>query len=230
MDPNTLDHIAGVPLFDGLPERHLRDLASIAISRSFTKGRTIFSEDERANGFHVVRSGTVKVFKLSAEGKEQILHIFGPGEPFGEVPVFEGGRFPAYAIALDPVTTHFFPREAFVGLLKSTPDLALNMLAVLSRRLRGFTNLIDALSLKEVPGRLAGHLLALSAAQGGADRITLDVPKNQLASILGTIPETLSRILGKMTHKGYIVAEGNAILIRDRNALQELADGRKRLS
>jgi CRP/FNR family transcriptional regulator len=116
-----------------------------------------------------------------------------------------------------------------VDLVKSNPSLALNMLAVLSRRLRRFTVLVDDLSLKEVPGRLAAHLLYLSANQEGTDDVQLELPKGQLAGLLGTIPETLSRILTKMVKQGFVESEGARIKIVDRPGLEELAEGARRL-
>jgi len=221
--------VANIPLFEDLPEEQHRDLASIALVKSFGRGQTIFSEGDPGTGFYVVISGRVKIYKLSADGKEQILHIFGGGEPFGEVPVFEGRRFPAHAVALDESRCLFFPRPAFTDLISRNPSLSLNMLAVLSRRLRRFTVLVDDLSLKEVPGRLAAHLLYLSDRNEGAADLELDVPKGQLAGMLGTIPETLSRILTKMVKQGLIESDGPRIRIVDREELTELAEGVKRL-
>jgi CRP-like cAMP-binding protein len=221
--------VANIPLFEDLPDEQHRDLASIALVKSFSRGQTIFSEGDPGTGFYVVVSGRVKIYKLSADGKEQILHIFGGGEPFGEVPVFEGRRFPAHAVALDETRCMFFSRSAFIDLISRNPSLSLNMLAVLSRRLRRFTVLVDDLSLKEVPGRLAAHLLYLSDRNEGADDLELDVPKGQLAGMLGTIPETLSRILTKMVKQGLIESDGPHIRIVDREELTELAEGVKRL-
>lgn len=224
-----LNHIARVPLFEGLPPVQLEDLAMIVTDQVFRKGETIFSEGEDGNGFFVVISGRVKIFKLSAEGKEQILHFFGPGEPFGEVPVFAGQHFPANAAAMEESRVFFFPRKSFVELIKRNPSLALNMLAVLSRRLRRFTALIDDLSLKEVPGRLAAYLLYLSDQTKGAKDLDLTITKAQLASLLGTIPETLSRILGKLSSQGLIETDGRRISILNVNALRELAESGGRL-
>ncbi len=103
------------------------------------------------------------------------------------------------------------------------------MLAVLSRRLRRFAALVDDLALKEVPGRLAAHLLILSGRQQGNDNLELEIPKTLLAAMLGTIPETLSRILTKMVKQGLIQSDGPRIRILDRETLQDLADGTKRL-
>lgn len=226
---NILEHIAAIPLFEGLPSDNHEDLASIALEKRFVKGETIFSEGQAGSGFYVIVSGRVKIYKLSADGKEQILHLFGPGEPFGEVPVFEGKRFPAHAIALEASRLLFFSRVFFVNLIKKNPSLSLNMLAVLSRRLRLFTALVDDLSLKEVPGRLAAHLLYASEKAGGTDEFTLDLPKGQLAGMLGTIPETLSRILTRLVKHGLIASDGPRITILDRKGLQELLEGTRKL-
>lgn len=224
-----LDHIARVPLFEGLPPEQIEDLAMIVTDQTFGKGEIIFAEGEDADGFYVVITGRVKIFKLSADGKEQILHFFGPGEPFGEVPVFTGQHFPASAEVMEESRVFFFPRKSFVDLIKRTPSLALNMLAILSKRLRRFAALIDDLSLKEVPGRLAAYLLYLSDQNRGAKVLELAVTKAQLASLLGTIPETLSRILGKLSSQGLIESDGRRIRIMDREALRDLAESGGRL-
>lgn len=226
----TLDMIAAIPLFEGLPADQLEDLRQIAVTKHFSRGEAIFSEGDEGNGFYVVVDGMVKIFKLSFEGKEKILHIFGPGEPFGEVPVFTGEDFPAHAEAMAKCRLFFFPRNAFVDLIEQNPSLALNMLAILSMRLRQFTVQIEHLSLKEVPGRLAAYLLHLSDDTGGANLVALTISKGQLASILGTIPETLSRIFARMTEQGLIQVDGRRIEIANRPGLEELAMAGKPLS
>jgi len=226
---NIIAKLAQIPLFEGLPPEQLEDLAMIMTDQIFRKGEIVFSEGEEAAGFYVALKGRIKVYKLSAEGKEQILHLFGPGEPFGEVPVFTGQRFPAHAEVMEESRVLFFPKDSFVALIKRNPSLALNMLGILSKRLRRFTALIDDLSLKEVPGRLAAHLLYLSAKQKGSEEVELSITKAQLASLLGTIPETLSRILGKMAAQGLIETEARRIRILDRSSLQELVDSGGRL-
>lgn len=226
-----IEQIASIPLFHGLSTGHHEDLAMIVVDQVFKQGAPIFFEGDEAAGFYVVISGRVKVFKLSFEGKEQILHIFGPGEPIGEVAVFAGKRFPAHAEALEESRVFFFPRASFMDLIRKDPSLAMNMLAVLSRRLRQFTNLVEDLSLKEVPGRLAAYLLYLSQRKDGTSDLRLDIPKGQLASLLGTIPETLSRILTRMAKEGFIRSEGPRLIrILDRNGLEDLASGGRRLS
>jgi CRP/FNR family transcriptional regulator len=223
-------HIAAIPLFEGLSHKQYDGLAAIAVEHSYKRGETIFSEGDEGIGFYVLISGKVKIFKLSPDGKEQILHVFGPGEPFGEASVFAGQRFPANAETLEKSRILFFPRDAFITLIKEDPSLALNMLAILSRRLRKFTLLVEDLSLKEVPGRLAAYLLYVSEQKDGAADLTLDIAKGQLASLLGTIPETLSRIFTKMVRHGLIQSKGPRIKILDRRGMEELAQAERRLS
>jgi CRP-like cAMP-binding protein len=224
------EHISAIPLFEGLSHKQYDELARIVADHSCKRGQIIFSEGDDGTGFYVPISGKVKIFKLSPDGKEQILHVFGPGEPFGEASVFAGQRFPAHAEALEESRIFFFPRTAFIELVKQDPSLALNMLAILSRRLRKFTLLVEDLSLKEVPGRLAAYLLYVSKQRGESNDLELDVAKGQLASILGTIPETLSRILTKMVRQGLIQSDGPRIRIVDRQGLEELAQAERRLA
>lgn len=220
--------LAGISLFSGLLRAQYEALARIGVKRSFRKGERIFSEGDEGTGFYVVCGGRVKIFKVSPEGKEQILHLCGPGESFGEVSVFTGQGFPADAVAALPSTVLFFPRVAFSSLIRQDPALALNMMAQLSMRLRQFAGLIEDLSLKEVPGRLAKYLLYLSGRDGNGT-VDLDVPKGQLAALLGTIPETLSRILAKLNRRGLIRSRGAQIRILDRRGLEEIALEGKRL-
>jgi CRP-like cAMP-binding protein len=222
-------HIASIPLFEGLPKSQQEALEAIAVKRPCGRGQSIFSEGDEGTGFFAVLSGRVKVFKVSPEGKEQIFHIFGPGEVFGEVSVFTGQGFPASAEAYEESSLLFFPRGSFIDLIRRDPSLALNMLALLSLRLRKFAALIDDLSLKEVPGRLAAYLLYLSGREKKEpDLIELDITKSELAGLLGTIPETLSRILTRMGRQGLIRSEGSRIRILDHQALEQIAtEGRK---
>jgi CRP/FNR family transcriptional regulator len=219
--------IAESSLFSGIPEDQLESVQNIVIEKEYAKGESIFSEGEEGTGFYVVARGMVKIFKVSLEGKEHILHIFGPYEAFGEVPVFMGKNYPASAEAIRNSLMLFFPRAAFINLIERNPSLSLNMLAVLSMRLRQFAAQIENLSLKEVPGRLASYLILLSREQGEADSILLTISKSQLASLLGTIPETLSRILAKMSSRNLIEVNGKEIRLLDMDGLEELAESGK---
>lgn len=212
--------LAESELFGGLPPQYLDEIEKITVTKEYGRGETIFFEGDPGIGFYMVATGKVKIFKTSLSGKEQILHIFGAGEPFGEVPVFHGHPFPANALALEKTSLLFFPRKAFVELIEAMPSLALNMLAVLSMRLRRFTAQIENLSLKEVPARLADYLLYLSEEQENEKYVELEISKGQLASLLGTIPETLSRIFAKMSDEGLIRVEGKKISLLDRPGLE----------
>jgi len=225
------DFIPTIPLFQDLEQKNYDDLANIVLSRKYKKGEMIFSEYDTADGFYVAVNGRVKIYKSSPEGKEQILHIFGKGDPFGEIAVFTGKSFPASAQTLEDCNTIFFPKNDFIGLIKKDPALSLNMLSVLSMRLKRFTSLIEDLSLKEVPGRLAAYLLYLSERNNSCDELILDISKSQLASILGTIPETLSRILSKMTRENLIESDGKRkFIIKNRDSLIDLAEGEIKLT
>lgn len=226
---NFLKTISETALFKGLPQNQLEQISSIAVQKNFKKGEMIFFEGDDGNGFYIVEIGMVKIYKVSSEGKEQILHIFGAGEPFGEVAVFSGWAFPANAEAISKSSLLFFPLSKFVDLISKTPSLALNMLAVLSMRLRQFTVQIEHLSLKEVPGRLAAYLIYLSDEQKNKDRISLNISKAHIASLLGTIPETLSRIFSKMSDQELIEVNGRKIRLLDFKGLENLAEHGKKL-
>ncbi|MBA3004508.1 MAG: Crp/Fnr family transcriptional regulator [Desulfurivibrio sp.] len=224
---DLMSFLKQVPLFSGLTAEQYDELAMIITLQDYRRGQSIFAEGDPGTGFYVVMEGLVKIYKLSMEGKEQILHIFGPGEPFAEAAVFIGSTFPAHALALEKSRALFIPRRAFIELIQTNPALAMNMLAALSMRLKKFAHLIEDLSLKEVPGRVAAHILYLSTQQGDSDTVKLNIGKAQLASLLGTIPETLSRILTKLSKQGLIASEGSQITILDRDGLEDLAMGEK---
>jgi len=216
--------LSEIPLFRGLKDNQMDQIRQIAKDRFYDRGKAIFFEGDPGNGFYAVLEGRVKIYKVSLDGKEQILHICGPGNPFGEVPVFSGENFPANAQTLLKSHLLFFPRDAFIELISRNPSLAMNMLAFLSMRLRQFTIQIENLSLKEVPGRLASYLVFLMAEQDSEEKVSLAISKGQLASLLGTIPETLSRILSKMSGSGLIQVSGREIVITDRPGLEDLAE------
>ncbi len=215
--------LAITPLFNGLSTQQVDEIGKIAVRRHYQRGESIFMEGDAADGFYIVALGQVKIYKASMEGKEQILHIYGPGSPFGEVPVFSGSRFPANAQALVKSQILFLPRKAFVRLIAANPSLSMNMLGELSMRLREFTIQIENLSLKEVPSRLAAYLIYLAQEQQCPDRVILEISKGQLASLLGTIPETLSRIFAKMSAQRLLQVDGKTIDLLDPVGLADLS-------
>ncbi len=221
---NILNIISAIPLFNSLPDDQLSAIRQIAVEKQYNKGQTIFSEEDETKGLFVVVDGRVKIYKVSSEGKEQILHIIEAGQSFGEVTVFTGQQMPANAQALAKSRLLVFPRSAFVALVTANPSLALNLLAIMSKKLRQFAAQIENLSLKEIPARLASYLIYLAEEQGSEDAVTLNVSKGQLASLLGTIPETLSRIFAKLSGQNLIRVEGPKITLLDLQGIEDLAE------
>ncbi len=219
--------LAPVGFFAGMPESLRRGLQKIATEKIFSKGEMIFYEGDESLGFYLLVSGLIKIYKVSPEGKEQILQFIRPNETFGEVVVFSGKSFPANAEAVRESRTLHFPRKGFLEFIRNNPNVALTMLAILSERLRRFTVQVENLSLKEVPGRLATYFLYLSRQEDKGDAFTLEISKGQLASLLGTIPETLSRILTRMKEYGIIDVNGNHIRLLDFPRLISLSQGDK---
>ncbi len=219
--------IAPVGFFAGMPEELRVKLRGIATEKELKKGEMVFYEGDESAGFYLLLSGLIKVYKLSVEGKEQILQFIRPNETFGEVVVFSGKAYPAHAEAVQDSRVLLFPRRDFLDFIRSNPNVALVMLAILSERLRRFTLQIENLSLKEVPGRLASYFLYLSRDEGKGDAFSLEISKGQLASLLGTVPETLSRILTRMKEHGIIQVDGVRIQLLDIPTLMALAEGDK---
>ena len=229
MEMNFL--IKQCPLLAGLKEEDLKKIRAIGIPKKVVKKEIIFSDGEEAKGFYIILSGKVKLYKISPEGKEQILHIVSAPEAFAEAALFLEGNYPAFAEALEDSQLFFIPAREFVQLIERNPKLSINMIVSLSQFLKKFTSLIEELSLKEVSSRLAKYLLDLSinARREGKDptEVKLDLNKTQLASKLGTISETLSRTLGKLKAKGVIDVKKHHIKILDLTSLEDLASGLK---
>ena len=221
---NILNIISAIPLFNGLPDDQLSAIRQIAVEKQYNKGQTIFSEGDETKGLFVVVDGRVKIYKVSSEGKEQILHIIEVGQSFGEVTVFTGQQMPANAQTLTKTHLLLFARNEFVDLVSSNSSLALNLLGIMSKKLRQFAAQIENLSLKEIPARLASYLIYLSQEQGSEDAVVLKISKGQLASLLGTIPETLSRMFAKLSGQNLIRVEGPKIVLLDRDGIESLAE------
>lgn len=215
------------PLFAEVAQEHLQALAGLTGVRRYEAGETVFQEGVPADGLYIIVEGQVKIGRYAPDGREQVLHIFEAGEPCGEVAMFEGVNFPATAETLTPAILLFVLRSDFLYLAEKKPALLLNLLAVLSRRLRRFVQMIDDLALKEVSTRLAKHLLELSEEADGSDEVTFATSKTMLAARLGAVAETLSRTLARMQRRGIIQMEGRRILLKDREALEALAEGEK---
>ena len=227
----SIDLLRRCPLFAGLKEEDLKRIRAIASLRKVVKKEILFSDEEEARGFYVILSGKIKLYKVSPEGKEQILHIVSAPDAFAEAALFLEGSYPAFAEALTDCQLLFFPKRDFIRLIEKNPQLSINMIVTLSHYLKRFASLIEELSLKEVSSRVAKYLMDLSlklSKEGKSPKeVELDLSKTQLALKLGTISETLSRTLAKMKVKGIIEVKKNRIFILNREALEELASGLK---
>lgn len=223
MDQRQL--LKAIPLFAGLSEQELDALLEIGRVRSHNRGEVLFADGEPAEGFFVVLTGKTKVYKLSAEGKERILHIVHPGGTFAEAAIFGEGLYPAYAEPLQNSSLLFLPKDRFLTLLENNGRMAVNMIAGLSRFLRQFTLQIEELTFKDVPSRLARYLLEVS--EGERDTFELAISKSQLASHLGTVSETLSRTFRKLAEEELVEVKGKVFTILDFDRLEDLAEKTK---
>jgi len=222
-----IEWLSACSLFSELSSDHVTALAEVAGLRAYEPGEVLFHGGAEADGLHIIVAGRVKVCRYGADGREQVLHIFEGGEPCGEVAVFEGRVYPATAEAMVSSRSLFILRGEFLRVARTRPELLMNMLAVLSRRLRRFVEMIDDLSLKEVSTRLARHLLQLSEASGNEVEVELATSKAMLAARLGAVAETLSRTLTRMQNKGLIQVDGRRVTLKNPSALKRLADGEK---
>ncbi|MFH2203429.1 MAG: Crp/Fnr family transcriptional regulator [Elusimicrobiota bacterium] len=211
------------PMFSALDNKSLDRFIKRSMSHCFPAGEVIVEPGERADRFFVVLSGSVKVYKISPRGDEQVLHVFGAGNTFGEAAMWMGGKFPAFAEAVEESLLLTVPQTVLRQAVADDPDLALGIMAGLSSKLREFVRLIEDLSLKEVPARLAGVLLQ-EAESAGAKKFRMRQTKRQLAARIGTIAETLSRALKKLKAAGLIDVQGAEFTIRDAAALKKLSE------
>ncbi|SNB46862.1 Crp/Fnr family transcriptional regulator [Geobacter sp. DSM 9736] len=216
-------------LFAGLEDEHLEELSAIATRRTVARGETLFSEGEPATGFYLLASGSIKLCKISPDGKEKVLHFVHPAETFAEAAFFGDGRYPAEARATERSEALLFPREPFMGLLERNPKFSLNLIVSLSLLLRRFARQIEELSFAEVPNRLASYLVELAGRKSttyqGKTYFDLDMKKGELASRLGTVSETLSRAFRKLKEEGVLEMEGSHVIVLDMARLKMLSGG-----
>jgi len=222
-----VDHaqtLAKVAMFSGLTESELAFLAQRAVPRRFSPGETVFSEGAPCAGLCVVESGHIRIFKSSASGREQVLSIDGPGSSVAEVPVFDGGNYPASVTAVDDATLLFVSKQDFHALCLAHPQVALKVLRVVGARLRRLVGIIEELSFTTVRHRLASFLFRLARTEGKhtADgvEVTLPVSNQELASQIGTVRELISRNLSRFQSEGLVKIEGRSVIIRDLKALE----------
>lgn len=221
--------VAGVPLFRGLQPEHLLAIQETARERRFRRGEILQPAGEIPEHLYILQSGLVKVSSVSPEGKEQILRLLHPGEVLGELALFRSGPSETSATALEDGSACQLDRKDLESAVRRFPDLALSLLAVLSERLEHAERVAAGLGLMDVDRRLARLILDLAGRAGAARSgepamVPLPVSKQQLALVLGTSQETLSRKLSLFQERGWIRLQGRrGIVVQDRSALAELA-------
>ena len=215
--------LAQAPIFADLAEDELSFLANRAVAKKYAAGQLIFSEGDACPGLNVIESGFVKIFKSSASGREQVLAIDGPGHSIAELPVFDGGKYPASAMAVHEAVLLFISKQDFQSLCLEHPQVALKVLRVVGRRLRSLVAIIEELSFTTVRHRLASMLLRLcrngKKVQGGT-QIELPVSNQEIAAQIGTVRELVSRNLSRLQAAGIIKMEGRSVTVPDIRALE----------
>ena len=204
-----------VPIFSSLTEQEFAFLTSHLLQRKYAAGELIFGEGDPCAGLYVVQSGNVRIFKSSAGGREQVLSIDGPGSSIAELPVFDGGNYPASAQAVSDSTLLFFSRQDFQALCLQHPQVALKVLRVVGGRLRRLVGIIEELSFTTVRHRLIALLVRLGKSEGtrNGDAITLTLPANnsELAAQIGTVRELVSRNLSRLQSEGLIQVDNRKL-------------------
>jgi CRP-like cAMP-binding protein len=214
-----IDFLRSLPYFEGLGDEELTAIRGRLYERTVGRGEIIQLEGKSAEALFVVAEGAVKVFKTSAEGKEQILSIVHAGESFNDIAVFDEGPTPASAQAMTPVTVYGISQHELPGILADYPRVALNTTRVLAERTRQLVSLVEDLSFRHVIGRVAKILLEY-ASEGGEARPRLT--QQEIAAVAGTVREVVARSLKTLEEDGAIRLERHRIRITDRAALEDL--------
>jgi len=219
--------ISGIGLFKGVRPENMSLLTARATYKKYEANQMVIGETDQVRAFYVVISGQLKLSRSSSEGKEQTLSLLGPGEPFGLCTAFATESFPASAIAIEQSVLMIIPGEIVEAVAMKEPALLLNIIQILSRRLKESMTLIESLALKEVPQRLSSFFLHALAGKDDAatNELELSISHRELAKIIGSTPEALSRALKKMSTDGILSAKGRLITILQREALEDLAQG-----
>ena len=219
--------LCSVPYFAGLPVDILTALATVAVERRYARGQIIFLEGEPCAGLFIVGSGGVKIYKLSPQGREQILHRLGAGSTFNDVAVLDGGPNPACAAATELSVLWSISRPDIQRLAQAYPVLAWALIESIARRARHLVEMVEDLALRSVKARLAKLLLAeaqRSAAQSEIDRDRM-VTQSEMAARLGTVREMVGRALRELADEGLIAMNRHRIVIADREGLSAIAEG-----
>jgi CRP-like cAMP-binding protein len=216
-----VEFIKAIPYFSGLSPAQLDSLKVLIFEKTAERGEFIVLESEPAEALYFVVSGVVKVFKTSADGREQILQIVRPGESFNDAPVFDGGGNPASAQAMGTVTLYGIKNSDMSTILRTHPQVALNVIHVLSQKMRHLVSLVEDLSFKHVTSRLAKILLEYAG-----DGVVPSKPRltqQEMAAMAGTAREMIGRSLKELEDEGVIRLEHHRIVVADKEALKKWA-------
>jgi CRP/FNR family transcriptional regulator len=185
----------------------------------------VFGEGQPCLGLFVVESGNVRIFKSSPSGREQVLSIDGPGSSIAEIPVFDGGTYPASGVAVDDVTLLFVSKQDFQALCLAYPQVPLKVLRIVGARLRRLVGIIEELSFTTVRHRLASYLLRLAQKTGKRTaeglEVSLPITNQELAAQIGTVRELVSRNLSRLQAEGMVKIDGRSVVICNLKALEE---------
>jgi len=221
---NTEAILRKTPLFASLTDEEMRALSARATRKRFQKDEQLFAEGDPCTGLYLVAIGKIRIFKLSPSGREQVLAVEGPGSSFAELPVFDGGNYPAAASALEDTEVLFISRKDFQNFCREHPDVALKVIAVVGSRLRRLVGIIEELSFTTVRQRLISLLvrLAQASATRSEEGIHIDLTKSHqdLAAELGTVRELVSRNLSRLEAEGFLDVEGRKIVVKDLSGLR----------
>ena len=221
--PHKHEALSAIALFAGWRESEIQALAQRSVERRFAAGEMLFWEGESCAGIFLLTQGSVKIFKTSAAGREMMLSLETAPGSVAELPLFDGGPYPASVRAVDPVEALFIDKSDFHQVCRQFPDVALKLLAVVGRRLRHLVGVVESITFGSVTQRLARLLLDLST-QAGADEFDLTLTHQELASRLGTVREVVSRNLARFRAEGLVRVQGHQLHIVDRQSLEREAE------
>lgn len=215
-----LDLLKSIPYFSGLNDSVLALIGKYVFEKKAERGEILSFEGAPSDTLYFVVAGVVKVFKISADGKEQIFSIIRPGNSFNDVPVLSGGMNLASAAAMSPVVLNGIKKKDLETVVKNHPQVALNLVQVLSRRVEELMTLVEDFSFRHVSGRVAKILLEY-AGDGGGEKPRLT--QQEIAAIIGTAREMVGRSLKNLEEEGAIKMERNRIVITDKETLKNIA-------
>jgi CRP/FNR family transcriptional regulator, dissimilatory nitrate respiration regulator len=211
----VINSLRSCQLFTGMPVEDLGKIAAVTAVKTLEKGDYLFHEGDPAHGFYIVQRGAINVHRVTAAGKEQVIHIFRPGDSFAEVALVSPTGYPADARALEPAQVLLVQKSGILELLKRQPELALRMLGSMSSHLRVLVGQIEDLTVKDVETRLANWLVKRCPKPQSETpvKIELTVTKRVLAAELGTVSETFSRTLAKFREQKLIAVKGKNVTV-----------------